>query len=274
MRKVIKKIPLIGQFIAYLRYQNHNRKIRLIDRHEGDRPVDMNGIAVPSARLRFRVHGDLSQKTFLNVGRKIARNIRESVESTGVDWSSFHDILDFGCGSARVMRYFLAENRGQNFTGVDINQELIDWCYDHIDGVDWRAVPTHPPSGLPDNSFDFIYGISVFTHLDEGLQSLWLEDLARIIRPDGVILLTVLGSTYADHIKLKAADRKKLQEKGFLYFSGVTGKWKLDGLPDFYQTAIQTVDQIQQKWCEHFKVVAYVPGGINKLQDIVLLKPR
>ena len=39
-----------------------------------------------------------------------------------------------------VMRYFLADKPETNFTGIDINQELIDWCSAHISGVDWRVV--------------------------------------------------------------------------------------------------------------------------------------
>jgi len=274
IKNFIKNTPLLGQFAAYIRYQDFKRKIRKVDKIEGDHPVDFAGIPIPPAELRFRVHGDLSQKTFLNVGRQVANNIRNCVERVGGEWSSFNDILDFGCGSARIIRYFLAEEDGKQFTGIDINQELIAWCETHINGVNWKLTPTHPPSPLADNSFDFIYGISVFTHLDRELQTLWLKELDRLIRPGGLIMLTVNGTTYVRHINLEEQKRGKLIENGFLYLSGVTGKWKLDGLPDFYQTAIQTTDQVQQSWNEHFEILGHFEGGINKLQDAVLLKPR
>lgn len=274
IKNLIRKTPILGQFIAYIRYKNLDRIIRQLDEAEGDQPVDMSGFAIPPARLRYRVHGDVSQKTFLNVGRRIAKDIRTCVERVGGDWTSFDDVLDFGCGSARVIRYFLADNTKTNFTGIDINQELIDWCNAQIHGVSWKVVPTHPPSEFGDNSFDLIYGISVFTHLDRELQTLWLKELARIIRPGGIILLTVLGSAYVNHINLQDPGRKELRDQGFLYLSGVTGKWKLDGLPDFYQSAIQTVDQVQQDWSEHFEILGHIEGGINKLQDAVLLKSR
>ena len=274
IKDLIKKTPLLGQFAAFLRYQELKRQIRLVDKKEGDHPVDAHGIAIPPAELRFRVHGDLSQKAFLNVGRQVARNIRNSTERVGGDWSTFKDILDFGCGSARVIRYFLAEDAGKNFTGTDINRELVDWCKANINGVNWKLTAAIPPTELEDNSFDFIYGISVFTHLDRELQSLWLKELDRIIRPGGVILLTVHGAAYARHINLREPNSGQLREKGFLYLSGVTGKWKLDGLPDFYQTAIQTTDQVQQDWGEYFDVLGHFEGGINKLQDAVVLRGR
>jgi SAM-dependent methyltransferase len=274
IKNLIKKTPLLGQFVAFVRYQDLKRKIRQVDKSEGAHPVDLAGIAIPPAELRYRVHGDLSQKAFLNVGRQVTNNIRKCIERVGCKWSSFHDILDFGCGSARVIRYLLAEDVEKNFTGVDINQELVDWCRANINGVNWKLTPTLPPTDLDDNSFDFIYGISVFTHLDRDLQRLWLKELGRIIRPGGIILLTVHGAAYARHINLGASHRGKLRDNGFLYLSGVTGKWKLDGLPDFYQTAIQTTGQVRQEWSEHFDILGHFEGGINKLQDAVVLKAR
>lgn len=274
IKKLINKTPVLGPFLAFIRYQNLKNQIRHIDKSEGAHPVDAGGISIPPAELRYRVHGNLSQKAFLNVGKQVAHNIRKCIERVGGDWSSYNDILDFGCGSARVIRFFLVEDFDKRYTGIDINQELVDWCTSHIDGVDWRLTPSHPPTGMEDNSFDLIYGVSVFSHLDQELQTLWLKELNRLIRPGGLILLTIHGMVYADHIRLAEHSRRQLQENGFLFLSGVTGKWKLDGLPDFYQTAIQTKAQVQSEWNEYFQILGHFEGGINQLQDAVLLRAR
>jgi SAM-dependent methyltransferase len=50
--------------------------------------------------------------------------------------------------------------------------------------------------GFPDQSFDFIYALSIFTHLTEPLQSFWVEELGRVLRPGGHLLLTVHGESY------------------------------------------------------------------------------
>jgi len=273
-KNLIKNTPLLGQFAAYLRYRSFKRKVKQIDRIDGAHPVDDSGIPIPPAELRYRVHGNLSSKAFINVGRQVAGDIRRCVERVGGEWASYTDILDFGCGSARVIRYFLAEGGGKRFTGADINQELIDWCKGHIGGVDWILTPSRPPVQIANNRFDLIYGISVFTHLDSDLQELWLAELDRLIRPSGLILLTVHGPTYARHIGLGGARLRQLDEQGFLYLSGVTGKWKLDGLPDFYQTAIQTPDQVRRLWSKRFDILAHFEGAVNSLQDAVLVRSR
>lgn len=274
IKNLINKTPVLGQVLAFIRYQILKNQIRRIDKSEGENPVDIGGVAIPPAELRYRVHGNLSQKAFLNVGRQVANNIRNCIEDVGGDWLSYNDILDFGCGSARVIRYFLVEEMDKRFTAIDINQELIDWCAAHIDGVDWKLTPSNPPTEMADNSFDLIYGVSVFSHLDRELQAQWLKELNRLIRPGGLILLTIHGMVYAHHIKLAEPNRKQLQKNGFLFLSGVTGKWKLDGLPDFYQTAIQTKNQVQLEWSEYFEIVGHFEGRINQLQDAVLLKAR
>ncbi len=36
----------------------------------------------------------------------------------------------------------------------------------------------------------------------------------------------------------------------------------------------QPTDQVQHEWSEHFEILGHFEGGINKLQDAVLLKGR
>ena len=45
-------------------------------------------------------------------------------------------------------------------------------------------------------SFDLIYAFSVFTHLDIKAQKAWRDEFRRILRPRGILLLTVHGNAF------------------------------------------------------------------------------
>lgn len=102
-------------------------------------------------------------------------------------------ILDFGCSSGRVLRHFDAERRelGWNLWGVDIQARPIEWMRYHLPNQFQVSVcSTMPHLPFPDASVDFIYGISVFTHI-KYLWDMWLLELKRILKPGGLLLQSI-----------------------------------------------------------------------------------
>ena len=57
-----------------------------------------------------------------------------------------------------------------------------------------------PPLGYPDQKFDFVYAISVFTHPSAELQTAWLRELRRILKPGGRLLITTQGEGFRDRL--------------------------------------------------------------------------
>ena len=55
----------------------------------------------------------------------------------------------------------------------------------------------------PNQSFDLVYAFSVFTHLDIKAQKAWRDELRRILRPRGILLLTVHGNAYKGRLTAK-----------------------------------------------------------------------
>jgi predicted SAM-dependent methyltransferase len=53
-----------------------------------------------------------------------------------------------------------------------------------------------PPTKYPAGKFDFIYALSVFTHLPELDQLAWMDEFHRILRPGGYLLLSLHGAYY------------------------------------------------------------------------------
>ena len=235
-------------------------------------PRAQRRIPLPPARLRYRVHGDLDAANFLSTGRTIAGNVRDLVASAGYDLAAFHNTLDFGCGCGRVLRHVAPMGLRGRVCGTDIDGQAIAWCQVNIPGVEWRTNQFLPPLHWPDAVFDFVFSISVFTHLTRDMQNAWLGELCRVIQPGGLLLLTIHGDFVQQ--TLPGEQRTALRESGMLYLTGSTGRLKLDGLPDFYQTAYHTRAYVEAEWSKLFHVIEIVPRGINAHQDAVLLRKR
>jgi SAM-dependent methyltransferase len=152
---------------------------------------------VPSARLAERVGPGGSDDAVEGYEREGAR-VRTRIEAALPDdwvWEG-RRVLDFGCGSARVLRHFLPEAEYGDFWGCDIDGPSIDWIRSHL------SPPLHafqnglaPPLALEAGSFDLVYATSVFTHID-ALWSRWLLELRRILKPGGLLVASWVGEGF------------------------------------------------------------------------------
>ena len=270
-REQLKRIPAVNLLYRAAQFLTLQARVVLTNwRDSRARRTDETGFPLPPARLRFRVHGDLDATSFIRTGRTVAADIAALLQSAGHSLSSFHDILDFGCGCGRVLRHLAISNPEARVYGTDIDAEAIRWCDAHMPGVTWRANQFMPPLPWATATFDFVFSISVFTHLDEEMQDAWLAELQRISRPNAVLLLTVHGDSV--HSTLPHEQQALLRQSGFAFWRGVTGRLKLDGLPDFYQSAYHTARYIETEWGKVFRIISIVPRGINNHQDAVLLQ--
>ena len=100
--------------------------------------------------------------------------------------------LDFGCSSGRVLRAFSGMFPHVLSIGIDLGVVNVTWAREHLRGprmvvAQGTTVPTLP---LPDSAIDLIFAGSVFTHIAD-FEEAWLLELARVLRPGGLALVTV-----------------------------------------------------------------------------------
>jgi len=257
------------QMRAALRFYYTEAKLLRASVRDRIRHLAAGEIPLPPVRLRFRVDGAMQAEHFLAAGRNCARDLHSSLAHVGREMSGFVKILDFGCGCGRTLRH-LRPGPEQRFFGVDIDPDAIRWCRSAISYADFRTNSISPPLPFPDAEFDFIYGISVLTHLDEGPQLAWLSELRRVVRPGGTVVLTVLGAF--DGNTLSEAEIATLRARGFLFKTFRTGKYKVDGLPDFYQSTFHREEYVYRTWSNYLHIRAYLPRAMNGHHDAVVLE--
>jgi SAM-dependent methyltransferase len=128
---------------------------------------------------------------YLDEGRRL-RGVIEDLLPEGWTWDGKR-VLDFGCGSARVLRHFGAEAAQAEFTGCDIDAPSIEWDAAHL-SPPFRFISNRPtpPLELAAGSLDLVWAMSVFTHLTDTWSD-WLVELHRLLAPGGVLLASFLG---------------------------------------------------------------------------------
>lgn len=72
-------------------------------------------------------------------------------------------ILDFGCGCARVSRMITPTRH--RLLGCDLHGPAIDWCQRSFPAATFFHGFEQPPVPLEDGAVDFLFGVSVLTHL-------------------------------------------------------------------------------------------------------------
>ena len=132
-----------------------------------------------------------TDSTYIKTGKAERDMIGKVCQSHGVELDSAHDILDWGCSTGRVLRHFDDLPTQARLWGCDIDESSIEWAQRHFEGrFRYFATTLEPSLPVPDNSFDFIYGISIFTHISHNIDT-WLMELRRVVRPGGAVLVTV-----------------------------------------------------------------------------------
>ena len=96
-------------------------------------------------------------------------------------------VADWGCGLARVLRHMPSDFQR---VGFDYNDAAIKWGAEHIAGVEFHKSDLMPPLPAADEAFDALYAVSVFTHLSEAAHHAWMEEIKRVLAPNGVFLGT------------------------------------------------------------------------------------
>jgi SAM-dependent methyltransferase len=224
-----------------------------------------DGLPIPDAHLIDAVILSKEIAWFLHSGRMTADSIRYALLRNGYAVENFEAILDFGCGCGRVLRHWGELPNGHRLYGTDMNPELIAWDQKHLNKIAKFAVNRlEPPLDYPDESFDFVYAVSVFTHLTEGLEFAWIDELRRVLKPGGLLMITVHGESRL--YQLSPAEQEAFRLGSLVIKNSETPGSNSCGAyhPEAY---------VRNNLARNLAVIDFIPRGVRDAdQDIYLLQ--
>jgi SAM-dependent methyltransferase/CBS domain-containing protein len=200
---------------------------------------------------------------FYEDGARFAETIRRILGQHGADISEFEAILDFGCGCGRVIRHWNNLNKPRLY-GSDYDASQIDWCRRNLPFAKFAVNDLAPPLPFEDDAFDFVYALSVLTHLDSDLQTSTLSELRRVCRPNGLLLVTVLGLAHLTDLNIEQRERFHDGEL-------VVVRPDIPGMKDC--VAFHPERYIRETLARDLSILTILPSNASKIgQDVVLLR--
>lgn len=223
---------------------------------------------LPPPRLRFDVIACSSAEYYFKTGNVMAEQILSVIRK----WVFVNSpvICEWGCGPGRILFPLSAldPDKSMNYIGTDACSPSIHWA---------QAVPGHrinfllnkmePPLSLSHSSVDFVYAVSVFTHLSEHLTRVWFREILRILKPGGIFWFSTHGGTF-HRGDLGADSVAKLDRGEFVAIhSWHNGSQMYTGIhcPALMNSIINTSGA---------ELLEYQPGGNQKYQDAWIVRKK
>ncbi len=222
-----------------------------------------DGLPMPPPYLVYLITGQFDVEAFYQNGVIGAACIYELLTRNGLGINRFGRILDFGCGCGRIIRQWRRLEHPQLF-GLDYNPRLVRWCRENLPFATFAVNRPQTKLDFPDGVFDFIYSISVFTHLTESDQRFWMDELTRVVKPGGYLLLTVHGTTRLGALTVDQLERFSRGESIV-----VGGRYSGRNLCATYHP----MAFVQKVLCRDLRAVAFEAGGAKDAnQDVFLMQ--
>ncbi|WP_242403409.1 class I SAM-dependent methyltransferase [Asaia platycodi] len=145
--------------------------------------------AFPDPSFQSEVHGH-SGEVSLHEAFMFFREIKAYCRYAGRPLSAETRLLDFGCGWGRILRIFMKDIRPEHLFGIDSTSRFLMEARRCNPALGFLQTGLAPPTMITAGSFDLIVSFSVFSHLDEFIAGLWINEFHRLLRPGGLAVIT------------------------------------------------------------------------------------
>lgn len=217
-----------------------------------------------------------SASEYLSLGKLHTDNLRAAVAEAGECIEG--NVLDFGCAAGRMTRWMLPECEQGEVWGADVNSASVAWCQRYLSPPFRFTMCSYLPS-VPFESgyFGLVYAGSVFTHISE-MEDAWLLELRRILRPGGLLYVTIQDEAFIEQMKVGHPDmwiRRMVEEEADLLAGlGTTYDIVTIGRGDKTAMVFHHRDALLRRWSADFDVLGVAEGAYWDQTAILLRKPH
>ena len=142
---------------------------------------------------------ETARNMYFNGGKSDALQISSAIKRFKKDQNI--SVLEFASGYGRITRHLKSLMHDASLYACDIHTEACEFVSDRM-GVETFVSNARPEAVKLGKEFDFIFVISLFSHLPDWSFKRWINVLGNMLSPNGILLFTTHG------------DRSKAQHKG------------------------------------------------------------
>ena len=204
-------------------------------------------------------------------GRNVISLVEEALAAAGKEIEDVERWLDFGCGYGRVLRFLLERVPPERVTASDVIAEGAEFCRSEFGVTALRSASELASVRL--GTFDFVYAISVLTHLDERNSVDFLRLLGDSLTEGGIALFTTHGDWslahpghYGAEYEARAAELEAaVREHGIAYL-------RYEFAPDDYGMTWHSREFVEATLAElhgaELRQLIFKPQGLDGHQDV------
>ncbi|WP_167854913.1 class I SAM-dependent methyltransferase [Mangrovimicrobium sediminis] len=162
-----------------------------------------------------------SERAFQAVGRNHANYFINELGLKPTD-----HVLEIGSGNGRIASALAGYLEGGSYTGAEIMEPFVEWCqttyrhypnftFQHIDVYNKHYNPSSSTHAcdfrfpFDDNTFDFIYLTSVFTHMHAKDVDNYLSEIHRMLKPGGTVFITYFLIDEATKAQIESGESRR-----------------------------------------------------------------
>lgn len=195
---------------------------------------------------------------YFRSGHEDSKKLKKILENINLSMDA--NVLEFAAGYGRMTRH-LQKILGNGLFVNDIHQNAVVFLKEM--GCNVFASTNVPEELQAPARFDFIFAISLFSHLPDSLFCRWLMTMRNLLKPGGFLMFTTHGEVASD----KTLDLANVLDKysGYGFLSGSEQK---DLTSDIYGSMVVMPHYvIQQINAAKLRLQSFIAGEWWEYQD-------